>query len=77
MNIATYLKEKSLRASDLARASGINPCVLTHHLRRGRKISPYIAKKLEEGTNGELKAVDLVFGEDSASSPKPGGNEAC
>ena len=76
MNIKTYLKEKSLRASELAKASGLNPCVLTHHLKSGRKITPYIAKKIEQGTNGELKAVDLVFGEGSASSPRPEG-EAC
>ena len=61
MNVKTYLKEKQITASDLAKASELNPCVLTHHLKNGRKISPYIAKKLEKGTNGELKAVDLVF----------------
>lgn len=61
MDVKTYLEKKSLRPSDLARASGLNPCVLTHHLRNGRKLTPYVAKKLEAGTNGELKAVDLVF----------------
>lgn len=63
MNVETYLKKKSIKASQLAKAAGLNPCVLTHHLKNGRKISPYVAKKLEQGTNGELKAVDLVFNE--------------
>jgi len=74
MDIETYLKEKSLKPSQLAKAAGLNPCVLTH-IKNGRKISPYIAEKIEKGTNGELKAVDLVFGDTHRSAPRESRHE--
>lgn len=77
MDVKTYLEEKNMKQSELAKASGLNPCILTHHLRSGRKLTPYIAKRLEAGTNGELNAVELVFNEPSSQSsvsPSPAGD---
>ncbi len=63
-----YSFEQDIPISKLAEQLGISRSHLYNIIKRRVGISPKLAKKIEEYTHGEVKAIDLLY-------PKNGSNK--
>jgi transcriptional regulator with XRE-family HTH domain len=73
MTVKDYLKKKNISQSLLARAAGIAPSILTKHL-RGQPVSPVTAARLELATDGEISAMEVLYGS-HCSAPRESRHE--
>ncbi|WP_457641419.1 helix-turn-helix domain-containing protein [Persephonella sp.] len=61
--IKKYLIENGLRVEDLAKKIGISRQYLSIAMHQLKKVSPELAIKIEQATDGEIKKEWLVFPE--------------
>jgi DNA-binding transcriptional regulator YdaS (Cro superfamily) len=64
LKLSEWLKKNKMTTSAFARQIGINKMTLFKHLWRKQRMSVRIALKVEEATNGEITAKELVFYEE-------------
>ena len=59
ITLYAYLKKHKLKQLDFCRLTGVNRFTLHNYL-RGSNVKAYIARRIEEKTQGQIKVSDLI-----------------
>ena len=64
MELREYLFRKRLKISDFAKEIGYGRTYVNEIVNRTKKPGKHLARQIEQATNGEVKAEDLLKGDE-------------